>query len=168
MRIVWARREHMFTVVGMDDYWQGEDNSADTSRWNPGYAVKYLTDEERAGCALSVKDGLIYDASGKLFDTSDANTIQSGESRAIFVMMADGSIYSSKTHLPRMFHHSSLAAGGPVASAGEMIVIRGRLQVISNDSGHYRPSPTLNRQVVKELEARGVDFAEVRIEEIRC
>jgi hypothetical protein len=38
-------------------------------------------------------------------------------------------------------HHSSFLAGAPVAAAGEIKVVNGRLVSVSNGSGHYRPPP---------------------------
>ena len=40
-----------------------------------------------------------------------------------------------------VIHHSSFLAGAPVAAAGEIKVVNGRLVSISNGSGHYRPPP---------------------------
>ncbi|WP_218581945.1 hypothetical protein, partial [Nocardia cyriacigeorgica] len=50
-----------------------------------------------------------------------------------------GNLYASLHHAPGQFHHSSFLAGGPVAGAGELEVIDGVLQLVTDSSGHYRP-----------------------------
>ena len=38
------------------------------------------------------------------------------------------------------FHHSSFMAGQPVSFAGELQVTDGMLRVVTNKSGHYKPT----------------------------
>lgn len=38
------------------------------------------------------------------------------------------------------FHHSSFLAGQKVSFAGELQVVRGKLSVVTNKSGHYKPT----------------------------
>jgi hypothetical protein len=85
---------------------------------------------------MEFKDGKIYDANGRLFDTSTASTAHSGGGNAIFVMDANGNTFASKTQIVGEFHHSSLAAGQPVAAAGELRVEQGVLKAITDKSGH--------------------------------
>ena len=53
-------------------------------------------------------------------------------------------------------HHSSLAAGAPVAAAGLLTVSRGKLRSLSNESGHYAPPPSCLHTVLEQLAALGV------------
>lgn len=48
-----------------------------------------------------------------------------------------------------------------MTGAGELVVQDGRLTLISNHSGHYRPSAEINEQVLRNLEAQGVDVSRV-------
>jgi len=143
----------------MLDAYKGEELPGN-SVWG-GSRVKYLTDAERAAYKLDFKDGKIYDANGRLFDTSAASSAHSGGGNAIFVMDANGQIYASKTQVVGEFHHSSLAAGQPVAAAGELRVEQGVLKGISDKSGHYRPTSDMTDQALNVLESRGINTSGV-------
>ena len=64
------------------------------------------------------------------------------------------------------FHHSSFLGGEPVAAAGEIKVVAGRLESISNNSGHYMPEPGYLIQLFLELRKRNpfFDMSAVRAE----
>lgn len=126
-----------------------------------GSQVKYLTESERAAYKLEFRNGKIYDANGQLFDTGNAATAHSGDGRAIFVMDENGNFFASKHQAVGEFHHSSLAAGQPVAAAGELRVEQGVLQVISDKSGHYKPSSEFTRQALDSLNQNGIDTNKV-------
>jgi hypothetical protein len=120
-----------------------------------GTPVQYLSKSERQVYRITFQDGKMYDASGALFDTTDASTVFSGEGKAIFVMDENGDFYASKFQQVGRFHHSSLAAGEPVAAAGETKVEQGVLILISNKSGHYRPGRTFMEQALDSPPGRG-------------
>ena len=75
-----------------------------------------------------------------------------------------GPIFASKQQIVGKFHHSSFLSGKPVAAAGEIIVEKGILKLVSHRSGHYQPSAELNEQFVDELKSRGIDMSRVSIE----
>jgi hypothetical protein len=124
----------------MLDAYRGEE-LPDNGVW--GTAVKYLPPEEREAFRLTFTDGLIYDADGKRFDTREAVSLHSNLPKAIFVMNAAGEFFAAQRQIIGRFHHSSLAAGEPVAAAGEILVLDGLLFEISNKSGHYRQEACL-------------------------
>ncbi|MEJ7734190.1 MAG: hypothetical protein WKG00_33970 [Polyangiaceae bacterium] len=126
-----------------------------------GWLVKYLDDAERETHRLTVRDGKLYDAKGKLFDTKAAATAHSGDGRAIFVMDEQGRIYVSTYQEVGKFHHSSMLAGKPVTGAGELVVENGVVKLISNKSGHYQPTAAMNEQVIKSLETQGVKTRDI-------
>lgn len=128
-----------------------------------GTQVKYLTDAERTAYRLEVRGGKIYDASGQLFDTTGAASAHSGSGSAIFVMDSRGQFFASKTQTVGEFHHSSLAAGQPVAAAGELRVQNGVLVGITDKSGHYRPTPEMLDQAVTMFRSGGVDMTGVSV-----
>jgi len=143
----------------MDPMFSGEDRPEHHPFWGD-QTVKYLDDSELKDYELTVKDGKIVYAggseAGQLFDTSSASSHASGEGSAIFIMKPDGKIYASKYHEAGAFHHSSLSQGNEVAAAGELVVDNGVLKEVSNQSGHYEPSQSLNDQLVVELSERGL------------
>jgi hypothetical protein len=61
------------------------------------------------------------------------------------------------------FHHSSFLAGGDVAGAGTIKVIDGKMAMISDESGHYKPGITQVNNVISELEKKGIDIEPVNV-----
>ncbi|WP_194727027.1 PAAR domain-containing protein [Noviherbaspirillum malthae] len=135
--------------VAMDASYESE-HLPNNSVW-PGQQVKYLTQAELEKYRLKFVDGKAYDAHGRPFDT-----LSSATGKAIFVMDESGNIYASKAAKVGEFHHSSFLAGRPVAGAGELEAISGEITAISDSSGHYKPNARIMKQVVAELEERGV------------
>lgn len=121
-------------------------------------SVTYLNAEQRQQFKLTVKDGKIFDAEGKPFDTRNGKTacFGGGAGKAIFVMDHDGNLYASNYHAPGKFHHSSFLAGQPVAGAGEITVHNGEIQSLTRNSGHYRPSAAQLEQVAHNLSSQGL------------
>lgn len=69
-----------------------------------------------------------------------------------------------KTLIEEGFHHSSFLSGGEVTCAGEIKCKDGKLELISNVSGHYRPPEDFLRQVFMELEDHGFDFGQTTVD----
>lgn len=83
--------------------------------------------------------------------------------RAIFTMDPHGNMYVSMEHQRGVIHHSTLASGRPVAGAGEVSVVNGRLVELTDSSGHYRPLRSNTKNVLEELASRGIDIRSVNI-----
>jgi hypothetical protein len=147
----------------MDPQFSNE-NIPEKSPWGPGRAVKYLDATQREQLRLTVRNGLLYDANGNLFDTRSGGTLWSGEGRAIFVVDENGNIYASTFQQAGFFHHSSILAGRPVAGAGELQVVDGRLELISDNSGHYTPTRQYTQQTVNYLRSLGISIDDGQIE----
>jgi hypothetical protein len=123
---------------------------------SPG--VTYLDDVARESYRITIRDGIVYDADGLPFDTSNGvSAFGAGSSgRAIFVMDEHGNLYASLEQEYRRFHHSSFFGGEEVAGAGELIVRDGKIELITDHSGHYLPGRTLTQQVLDQLESQGI------------
>lgn len=133
-------------------------------RWN-GSQVTYLDEQERRPYRLHIREGRLYDSRGQLFDTTGARTLWTPQGgRAIFVMDADGVLYSSPHHILGKFHHSSFLAGAPCAGAGELAASFGVIRVISDHSTHYRPPRHITAQVVDSLRRQGVAIDDQQVE----
>ncbi|WP_157224217.1 hypothetical protein [Nocardia paucivorans] len=147
-----------FDTIEMQDGYIGEDIPGQVSE----SGVRYLrTEAERQPFRLEARDGLLHDANGNLFDTRDAryfNLLGSRLRRAIFVMDADGNLYASLFAKRHVFQHSSFLAGGPVAGAGEIEVVDGRITLLTDNSGHYMPKRDHTMQVLARLRELGVDI----------
>ena len=114
--------------------------------------------QEAARIYVDAEGRLRWARNGSLVDTSDSRTHFSG-ARVIFIMDDQGNFYASPNQRVGRFHHSSLAMGKPVAAAGELEVHAGRLQVLTNQSGHYRPTPEMTHRAVLALLSQGMRAA---------
>jgi uncharacterized Zn-binding protein involved in type VI secretion len=147
-------RQEPLVTKELVSLFKGEEIPNNRNNWLGGSsAVEYLNEAKRAELLLTVKDGKLYDADGKLFDTSRAPA-----GKAIYVMDENGNFYVSNEHNRGQFHHSSILAGRPVAGAGEIEVNQGVIQYINRGSGHYAPTPEMLQQTANELRAKGLEF----------
>ncbi|WLI16606.1 hypothetical protein [Pseudomonas wuhanensis] len=122
-----------------------------------GTSVTYLNMQDRARFKVTIRDGKVFDADGKPFETRQASTaFKVNKGRAIFVMDAQGLIYISNEQTRGKFHHSSFFAGQPVAAAGDIGIENGVITAISRKSGHYRPTLEQLNQVVQQLADQNV------------
>lgn len=123
--------------------------------------VTYLSPAERQKFLVTVKDGKVYDSSGKLLDTTHVRGSHGTTGRAIYVMDKEGNIYIHTEPSFSTIHHSSLTAGGEVSAAGEIRIENGKLTYIDRNSGHYRPPPEFLEQAMQRLEDMGIDTSTV-------
>lgn len=138
--------------------------------WEGTHVGYYRTAAERAPYKLEVREvnvggkleKRLFDAEGQPFDTRSAR-VHSGASAAIFVMNARGEIFASRHQEAGMFHHSTLAGGSPVAAAGELTVIDGKVVSISDASGHYKPTEDFTEQAISTLRGQGLELSGVKV-----
>lgn len=156
-------RENPFETGGIKPHLVGEQWPGGPMGF-PG--VTYLDEAAREAYRITIDDGLVYDAQGRLFDTSEGVSAFVGgeEGRAIFVMDKHGNLYASTQHEAGRFHHSSFFAGGEVASAGELVVRDGRIELLTDRSGHYMPPRARTLQVLEQLASQGVVLDPARID----
>ncbi len=101
---------------------------------------------------------LLLEADGKT--PLNTNKLRDG----IFVMDDQGNLFiADRAHARGVLHHSSFLGGKPVAAAGEIRVVRGRVEYIDDFSGHYAPTPEYLDHALKELTDRGVDLRSTTI-----
>ena len=92
----------------------------------------------------------------RIFDTSHLPGKGEKEKKAAaYVWTSCGTLMAGQ-HIPQEFHHSSFVAGAAVRCAGMIRVINGKVEMISNNSGHYRPSEELLIEFAKWLAGRNV------------
>lgn len=127
--------------------------------------VRYLDGAAREELRLTVRNGLVYRSDGTLFDTTNASSVHAGGGgRAIFVMDEHGNMYASNVQRVGDFHHSSFLGGAPVTGAGELQVVNGRVQTVTDHSGHYTPGRSNTQRVLDELGQQGVDMNGVNVD----
>jgi hypothetical protein len=122
--------------------------------------VAYLDEDERKGYILNGGGAMTQGEDDEPFDTSAMFSKHSGKGFGIYVMAQDGTLYADQ-HKVGLFHHSSFLSGGDVAGAGEIKVIGGKVQCVTNKTGHYRAGDPELWQVLDELKSRGVNLAGV-------
>ncbi|KQW53057.1 hypothetical protein ASC77_01780 [Nocardioides sp. Root1257] len=83
-------------------------------------------------------------------DTAMSSTFHSGLGAEIFVVGMGNDIHMA-SHKIGKFHHSSLLGGANVSMAGEMQVTDGKIDWLSNKSGHYHPSVVQFQQFLHHL-----------------
>lgn len=131
--------------------------------------TRMFTEDEQERSKVDVRDGLLH--GGETFDGHGAAT---GEKSPLggdphgrggereFVMGRDGQL---RQFTPRVepqgnkqvtTHHSSVMRGQEVAGAGKMKAEDGKIKVISNASGHYKPGIAHAIQTLEILLKRGV------------
>ena len=160
-----------FSVVRMQSAFLGEDEGKDilspvSKKWIH-FETKYLrTETERAPYRLIARDGKIYGADGKPFDTSGAELkgLSNSTGRAMLVMDQHGSLYAMKDQVRGLLHHTTLLGGEPVAFAGEIIVKEGILTLIGNKAGHYHTPTSYFAQLLEQLDLMGVNVRKPRLE----
>jgi hypothetical protein len=146
---------------GSEESSEGESeektNKEITSQSEPD-VVLYWDDVQRAEHLIRVRDGKLIDAQGAPLDPHlDKEGHEERGGSAIFVMDLVGNIYYCFDQRYGRLHHSTLSAGLPVASAGELVIINGELVSISNASGHYRPAPETLDLVLGRLKELGLN-----------
>jgi hypothetical protein len=91
----------------------------------------------------------------ELYDTTGLPGKAAMEGAAAFVWTQCGTLLAGK-HEPQKFHHSTFVAGDSVRCAGMIRVVGGKVDLIANDSGHYRPSRDKLREFAVWLTDRNV------------
>ncbi|MEV0075810.1 toxin glutamine deamidase domain-containing protein [Nocardia neocaledoniensis] len=153
-----------FQTQNMNSTYDGEHIPGNSVWLTPPSNVRYLDENERQAFRLEIRNGQLYAANGRPFDTRGGQSVWHGGGRAIFVMDQDGNLYASLRHSPGIFHHSSFLAGAPVAAAGELVVIGGVLQQLTDSSGHYRPERGHTVQAIEHLRSLGVALSAAQVE----
>jgi hypothetical protein len=114
--------------------------------------VAQLTADARAPYLRRIVNGVLINQDGEPFDTDDLKTHFSGAGWAIFVVAMNNDIYSN-SHLKGEFHHSTFLSGAPVKCAGELVVEKGKVVVVTAKSGHYQPKAEDLQRFVKHLQS---------------
>lgn len=123
--------------------------------------VLYLSEKERETYEIFVQHDKIVDIDGNLVDTHGSISIledgfPAETDYAIFVMSEEGKLYLSKNYAYGKFHHSTFLAGKPVAAAGEMVIEKGIVKIVTDGSGHYQPPlDMVKKNLLNELWQRG-------------
>jgi hypothetical protein len=110
----------------------------------------YIAAKNRNDYLLTISNGLFYDKNNDLVDSS-----------GVYVMSSIGDFYYQPlaSAKDRSFFHSRFLAGRPVAGAGWLKFKQGKLVLIDNAGGHYKPNTKYLWQTLRELSLKGVDLS---------
>ncbi|MCC7359443.1 MAG: hypothetical protein IT317_08205 [Anaerolineales bacterium] len=108
-----------------------------------GGLMVYLDDEARKGYVATASKGAL-----------TGPTVKNGA--LIFVIGSDNKLYvGSKARanpgVRGAFNHSSFFSGGPVKSAGTLLVAGGKVTQIDDQSGHYAPTRAMTVAAVRKI-----------------
>jgi hypothetical protein len=117
----------------------------------------YVDEQQRSRFELTIRDGLLYDANGELFDTTNGQAAAAGLNAAMLVMGQDGRIFASNEYEPFVFHHSSLLAGADVAAAVMVVAREGQVTLVSDrDVRAYQVDTMATYQFLERLDSAGI------------
>lgn len=150
--------------------------------------TRYFGDAEQNAATVHGENGLLVDGTGAPVDTTAATGIgtynSEGRGKHIYAMGEDDGMRAvdpwaahretrldggtddpgvAVPHALELVNHSSLIAGGRAAAAGEISAAKGKLQQVSDQSGHYRPDNPMLHQAVKHFADEGVDMHDVAV-----
>ncbi|MDF1757547.1 MAG: hypothetical protein P1U74_04545 [Legionellaceae bacterium] len=124
--------------------------------------TKYLDAEERAYYRVNIRKGL-FEQDRQPFSTLSMESHGRLE-YAAYTINANGEL-SVFPHLGGAdgLYHSSMNAGAPVVSAGELKINDGVLVAITTSSGHYNPSLFNVHRTLEYFASHHVDISEVNV-----
>jgi hypothetical protein len=160
---VWLEGNYVCTGVD-DDGTLNKDYRGIPEDRKPHRGVTYLKRDDALLLMVNIKGGLAYPALQR-FDTNQPNPVLMDECPTsdfskepgayAYVWTKDGLILCHN-HVSGAFHHSSLASGHRVRCAGMIGFTQGKVTLLSNDSGHYRPSNAMLGRFADYLKSEGV------------
>ena len=163
---VWLEGHYVCTNVADPRLEEGAYTETD------GHVSYYRTDLE-----LSQKTHLVSPRNGSLwafrvaqdgevdvslFDTQHVKGMMKTSRKEAYVWSRDGFIFAAE-HIGGKFHHSSLVSGKKVKCAGMINVLGGKVKLVDNDSGHYKPEARHLRTFVEFLDRQSAFTADARI-----
>ncbi|WP_415062493.1 hypothetical protein [Bdellovibrio sp.] len=126
------------------------------------WKVHYYSMAEKAKFELFPQKGLLVHRDGKKADSPfDAESLSF--ENALLVIDKDLRIFILPFEERGRYHHSSLSAGQDILFAGTAAFSQGILRELSDQSGHYRPSPQQTLLAIKELQKMGVDMRMMKL-----
>ncbi len=134
----------------LHDMWQLKDNLG---------TFNYLNGEQRLQYLVAVKQGMLFN-----YQTDAPLHCAYPVPYAIDLNERLFALHDAKA-IGISWNHSSMLSGAPVICAGEFTVRNGRLEMLDNNSGHYKPGLDNLVDAVKILGQQGIDLRGFRAED---
>ena len=124
--------------------------------------TKYYNDDERDKSIVRTDaEGRLVDRDGK-FLPEHRGFVMSQDEGTLHAFDVNERETSPEGHTLHT-HHSSAIQGGKAAAAGEMETEEGVLRKVTDQSGHYRPTPEMTHQMVQKLQNAGVAMRDKKL-----
>lgn len=137
----------------MTDY----GNDADQRLFDQMLLYIYSTVEREKKRVIANEQGLAIWAASRLYlDTHSGVNINATKNDWIYVVDPKGGLFVDKKVDNKIYHSSLIGIDLPIA-AGEIIIVKGKIKSINEESGHYAPKGTL-KIVTKLLRQQGFDI----------
>ncbi|MGR3952153.1 MAG: hypothetical protein QRY74_04580 [Chlamydia sp.] len=119
----------------------------------------YVSDVDRNKYKAQFENGFL---------SSPKELVNHEEEEIIFVVDLHGTLYlwkkfDSRSFTSLSFNHASFFSGKPVASAGKMTIRNGKILLLTDHSGHYRPKRKDMLVILKTLQKHGVNIADIAV-----
>ncbi|HEY5970961.1 MAG TPA: hypothetical protein VIT22_03140 [Pseudoxanthomonas sp.] len=126
-----------------------EPNEAYTDKFD-GTDKSYWTFEQRELARVHINpDGLLVHANGTPISGSE-------HYKQTYVVIQNDMYVTPLSDDGLKIVHSAVAAGQPILTGGEIVIVDGRIVHIDNFTGHYKTSEQRFEQFLKRLEMHGV------------
>ena len=99
----------------------------------------------------------------QLFNLLDPDQPMQRVNMFIYALDKYGNVYAQESGAAGL-HHSSFVRGKEVICAGQIVCSQGKLLMIDNASGHYKPTAANLQEAVNVLTRQGFDFSSGEIE----
>lgn len=121
--------------------------------------VLFLKKQDRIKHLMIVQNGLLYEGFEKPLHTGGGGFI------VAYVIDEYGNLYCSTETFDRnySFNHSTFNAGKDVICAGTLSADQGSLRLLTNLSGHYKPTRVNLHNAVQFVANGGVNIAQARV-----
>lgn len=118
---------------------------------------------------LDIQDGRLQQAGAALTTRGTLPQFHKDKAhRYMFTMSGSGDFHAAGVRQGfaehGRVHHTTMSGGAEAAAAGELQINQGRLEAISDSSGHYRPAAALTYQALQGLQSQGVDLSTTNVE----
>ncbi len=124
--------------------------------------VDYLTRIEQLTLRVEYREGRLHGMKVPI-DTTTSYRLFGPTGQSMYVLLTNDMLLISPYGPAGILFHSSLAAGEPVACAGDITVHDGQLKAFNRHAPHYQPTPSQLQNLITHFRNHGVDLTDVEI-----
>jgi len=157
-----SRKTSKRNIKALFDQYELLDVNEDSKALDIQRSTRFFSPGERANQRVHIYQGKFYKGN-KLFSTEDY-VAHDKKSYGAFTINANGELSVFKHHgMVDQIAHSSMNAGSPVVSAGELNIKDGELVAMNTHSGHYQPSLFNVYRALQYFSGKGINIAKTQV-----